>query len=74
VSLRAPRFAVVVGRGLDAEVAAIPTPDTGPLPGGAVEATPGYTAAVEALEERLKARPGDRGRLSVVPVYEGELA
>ena len=73
VSLRAPRFAVVVGRGLDAEVATIPTPDTVPTPGLEAAAMPDYTAAVEALQSRLEARPEDRGRLSIVPVYEGEL-
>jgi hypothetical protein len=74
VALRAPRFALVAGRGLDAQIETIPTPDTKPLPGLEVAAAPGYTTAIEELETRLKVNPEDRGKLHVVPVYEGQLA
>jgi hypothetical protein len=73
VALRAPRFAVVTGRGLDARIESIPTPDTKPVPGLEVTASPGYTTAIEELQTRIEDSPGVRGKLHVVPVYEGVL-
>ena len=81
VALKAPNYAVVVGHGLDATVDAVkPPPQISlpepPGPGGTVVGLPDYTAATQALDARLEARPAERGRLRVVPVYTdvGELA
>lgn len=72
VLLRAPAFAVVTGRNVNATVEAPSKPGGQPGPREPAE-KPSYTEAVETLGSRVEKRPGERGRRHVVPVYQGAI-